>query len=126
MLHGESGQNVADLTQSGPDGNPLGADGSFAFRDLPVGQYTLMAQHGDKAGVLIGVPVGGARTAATLVLQVTTAGAITGKVGGVVAGVPLVDTVPVQLPTEPPAPGTVGWVFALGVPSGVALVVFTV
>ncbi len=30
VLHGESGKNVADLTQSGPDGNPLGADGSFA------------------------------------------------------------------------------------------------
>jgi hypothetical protein len=57
-----------------------GADGSFSFRNLPPGQYTLMAQQGDKAGVLIGVPVGGARTTATLVVQVTTAGAINGKV----------------------------------------------
>jgi hypothetical protein len=57
-----------------------GADGAFVFRGLPPGKYTLTTQLGDKAGVLIGVEVGGARTASTLVLHVTAAGTITGKV----------------------------------------------
>src|SRR5437879_271214 len=52
-------------------------------------------------------------------------GAVTGNVGGVVAGAVLA-TIPVQTPLGMPAPGTVGWVVGLGVPSGVAFVAFTV
>ena len=51
-------------------------------------------------------------------------GAVTGKVGGVVAGA-ILATMPVQEPFLPPDPGTVGFNAALGIPSGVALVAFT-
>src|SRR2546423_14837710 len=51
--------------------------------------------------------------------------AVTGKVGGVVAGA-IFATMPVHDPAAPPAPGTLGCVVAFGVPMGVALVAFTV
>jgi hypothetical protein len=57
------------------------ADGSFLFRDLPAGEYCLTARHGDLIGVLSGMRVGGAHTAASgSVVRLTAGGTINGKI----------------------------------------------
>jgi hypothetical protein len=56
------------------------ADGSFAFRDLPAGQYCLTARHGDMIGVLSGAQLGGAHTASLPVVHLAAGATINGKV----------------------------------------------
>src|SRR5262249_34929264 len=56
------------------------ADGSFAFRDLPAGQYCLTARQGDLIGVLSGAQIGGAHIAAPPIVHLAAGATINGKV----------------------------------------------
>jgi hypothetical protein len=67
------------------------ADGFYAFYDLPPGLYTVMARLGDRVGLRIGVPVGGAHIAQATVLQVAQTGTIEGKVRYMQPNVPTPD-----------------------------------
>jgi hypothetical protein len=56
------------------------ADGSFAFRGLPAGEYTLMARQGGMIALLPDMQVGGAETKAARVMRLAAVGVINGKI----------------------------------------------
>jgi large repetitive protein len=55
-------------------------DGSFLFRNLPPGEYSLMARSGNFAALRTHVQVGGARVASASVMSMQATGTINGKV----------------------------------------------
>jgi hypothetical protein len=56
------------------------ADGSFQFRDLPAGEYSLIARQGEMAAVQMQIAVGGARVASSPPMIMQATGTINGKV----------------------------------------------
>jgi hypothetical protein len=83
---GERGRLIAAAESGSPASLPgvytttAMADGSFLFRNLPAGEYSVMARSGDLVAIQTRIPVGGSRVASASAMIMQASGTINGKV----------------------------------------------